>query len=193
MANTTLRFKDMVFEKVEQYAPENEAADKNGMVSWWIGKTPEGKEVVAGDNKKKCISAARAYVHRFNEAAEEVEITEQQICEENAEEQPEIIGAVEPETDSNEEATVAEKNTNVAEESAEETAEDPEINAWLLGYIPKKKQSAILMLRKDDEGYWCRIGNGFIVETGKGEYDDIIHETKWKEFLKSLRNVVKAA
>ena len=193
MANTTLRFKDMVFEKVEQYAPENEAADKNGMVSWWIGKTPEGKEVVAGDNKKKCISAARAYVHRFNEAAEEVEITEQQICEENAEEQPETIGAVEPETDSSEEATIAEKNTNVVEESAEETAEDPEINAWLLGYIPKKKQSAILMLRKDDEGYWCRIGNGFIVETGKGEYDDIIHEAKWKEFLKSLRNVVKAA
>lgn len=201
MANTALRFKDMVFEKVEQYAPENEAADKNGMVSWWIGKTPDGKEVVAGDNKKKCISAARAYVHRFNEAAEaevEAEIAEQQICEENAEEQPEAIEAVEPEVDSSEEITeeetaVAEENTDAVEEPVEETTEDPEINAWLLGYIPKKKQPAILMLRKDDEGYWCRIGNGFIVETGKGEYDDIIHEAKWKEFLKSLRSVVKAA
>lgn len=199
MANTTLRFKDMVFEKVEQYAPENEAADKNGMVSWWIGKTPDGKEVVAGDNKKKCISAARAYVHRFNEAAEaETEIAEQQICEENTEEQTETIEVAEPETDSIEEAVVeetivAEESTDTIEEPAEESTEEPEINAWLLGYIPKKKQPAILMLRKDDEGYWCRIGNGFIVETGKGEYDDIIHEAKWKEFLKSLRNVVKAA
>ena len=125
------------------------------------------------------------------EAEEETEITEQQICEENVEEQPEAIEAVEPEVDSSEEAT--EENTDAVEEPVEETTEDPEINAWLLGYIPKKKQPAIMMLRKDDEGYWCRIGNGFIVETGKGEYDDIIHEAKWKEFLKSLRNVVKAA
>lgn len=56
MANTILRFKDMTFEKVENYDPENAAADKNGMVSYWVAKTPDGEQVVTGENKKKCIS-----------------------------------------------------------------------------------------------------------------------------------------
>lgn len=158
MANTTLRFKDMTFEKVENYDPENAAADKNGIVSYWVAKTPDGEQVVTGENKKKCIAAARAYVHEVNEATE-----------------------------------MAEASEVVEEQAAEESAEEPEINMWLMGYIPKKKQPAILMLRKDDEGYWCRIGNGYIVDAGKGEYDDVIHEAKWKEFLKSLRSVIKAA
>lgn len=190
MANITLRFKDMTFEKVENYDPENAAADKKGMVSYWVGMTPDGEQVVTGENKKKCIAAARAYVHEVNEAAEtaESEAVEEQICEEQATEQPEAI-----EEETQEVASEEEKAETTETEISEATAEESEINMWLMGYIPKKKQPAILMLRKDDEGYWCRIGNGFIVETGKGEYDDIIHEAKWKEFLKSLRNVVKAA
>lgn len=199
MANTTLRFKDMTFEKVENYDPENAAADKKGMVSYWVGKTPDGEQVVTGENKKKCIAAARTYVHEVNEATEtteESEAVEEQICEEQVTEQPEAIKEETQEVASEEgkaETTEAETSEAAAEESVEEPVEEPEINMWLMGYIPKKKQPAILMLRKDDEGYWCRIGNGFIVETGKGEYDDIIHEAKWKEFLKSLRNVVRAA
>lgn len=191
MANTILRFKDMTFEKVENYDPENAAADKNGMVSYWVAKTPDGEQVVTGENKKKCISAARAYVHEVNEATETAEasvVVEEQEAEQQVTEQPE---AVEEET---QEVVSEEEKAEITEaETSEAAVEEPEINMWLMGYIPKKKQPAILMLRKDDEGYWCRIGNGFIVETGKGEYDDIIHEAKWKEFLKSLRNVVKAA
>lgn len=191
MANTILRFKDMTFEKVENYDPENAAADKNGMVSYWVAKTPDGEQVVAGENKKKCISAARAYVHEVNEATETAEasvVVEEQEAEQQVTEQPE---AVEEET---QKVVSEEEKAEITEaETSEAAVEEPEINMWLMGYIPKKKQPAILMLRKDDEGYWCRIGNGFIVETGKGEYDDIIHEAKWKEFLKSLRNVVKAA
>lgn len=191
MANTTLRFKDMTFEKVENYDPENAAADKNGMVSYWVAKTPDGEQVVTGENKKKCISAARAYVHEVNEATETAEasvVVEEQEAEQQVTEQPE---AVEEET---QEVVSEEEKAEITEaETSEAAVEEPEINMWLMGYIPKKKQPAILMLRKDDEGYWCRIGNGFIVETGKGEYEDIIHEAKWKEFLKSLRNVVKAA
>lgn len=191
MANTILRFKDMTFEKVENYDPENAAADKNGMVSYWVAKTPDGEQVVTGENKKKCISAARAYVHEVNEATETAEasiVVEEQEAEQQVAEQPE---AVEEET---REVVSEEEKAEITEaETSEAAVEEPEINMWLMGYIPKKKQPAILMLRKDDEGYWCRIGNGFIVETGKGEYDDIIHEAKWKEFLKSLRNVVKAA
>lgn len=191
MANTILRFKDMTFEKVENYDPENAAADKNGMVSYWVAKTPDGEQVVTGENKKKCISAARAYVHEVNEATETAEasvVVEEQEAEQQVTEQPE---AVEEET---QEVVSEEEKAEITEaETSEAAVEEPEINMWLMGYIPKKKQPAILMLRKDDEGYWCRIGNGFIVETGKGEYEDIIHEAKWKEFLKSLRNVVKAA
>lgn len=191
MANTILRFKDMTFEKVENYDPENAAADKNGMVFYWVAKTPDGERVVTGENKKKCISAARAYVHEVNEATETAEasvVVEEQEAEQQVTEQPE---AVEEET---QEVVSEEEKAEITEaETSEAAVEEPEINMWLMGYIPKKKQPAILMLRKDDEGYWCRIGNGFIVETGKGEYDDIIHEAKWKEFLKSLRNVVKAA
>lgn len=195
MANTTLRFKDMTFEKVENYDPENAAADKNGIVSYWVAKTPDGEQVVTGENKKKCIAAARAYVHEVNEATETEEaseVVEEQAAEQQVTEQPEVIEEETQEVVSEEEK---EENTEAetSEAAAEESSEEPEINMWLMGYIPKKKQPAILMLRKDDEGYWCRIGNGFIVETGKGEYDDIIHEAKWKEFLKSLRNVVKAA
>lgn len=185
MANTTLRFKDMTFEKVENYDPENAVANKNGMISYWAGKTPDGEQVVTGENKKKCIVAARAYVHEVNEAAETTE--ESKIVEEQVTEQQE---AVEEET---QEVVSKEEKTEITEAAVEESGEEPEINTWLMGYIPKKKQPAILMLRKDDEGYWCRIGNGFIVGTRKDEYDDIIHEAKWKEFLKSLRNVVKAA
>lgn len=191
MANTILRFKDMTFEKVENYDPENAAADKNGMVSYWVAKTPDGEQVVTGENKKKCISAARAYVHEVNEATETAEasvVVEEQEAEQQVTEQPE---AVEEET---QEVVSEEEKAEITEaETSEAAVEEPEINMWLMGYIPKKKQPAILMLRKDDEGYWCRIGNGFIVETGKGEYGDIIHEAKWKEFLKSLRNAVKAA
>ena len=191
MANTILRFKDMTFEKVENYDPENAAADKNGMVSYWVAKTPDGEQVVTGENKKKCISAARAYVHEVNEATETAEasvVVEEQEAEQQVTEQPE---AVEEET---QEVVSEEEKAEITEaETSEAAVEEPEINMWLMGYSPKKKQPAILMLRKDDEGYWCRIGNGFIVETGKGEYEDIIHEAKWKEFLKSLRNVVKAA
>lgn len=191
MANTILRFKDMTFEKVENYDPENAAADKNGMVSYWVAKTPDGEQVVTGENKKKCIAAARAYVHEVNEATETAEasvVVEEQEAEQQVTEQPE---AVEEET---QEVVSEEEKAEITEaETSEAAVEEPEINMWLMGYIPKKKQPAILMLRKDDEGYWCRIGNGFIVETGKGEYEDIIHEAKWKEFLKSLRNVVKAA
>lgn len=191
MANTILRFKDMTFEKVENYDPENAAADKNGMVSYWVAKTPDGEQVVTGENKKKCISAARAYVHEVNEATETAEasvVVEEQEAEQQVTEQPE---AVEEET---QEVVSEEEKAEITEaETSEAAVEEPEINMWLMGYIPKKKQPAILMLRKDDDGYWCRIGNGFIVETGKGEYEDIIHEAKWKEFLKSLRNVVKAA
>lgn len=191
MANTILRFKDMTFEKVENYDPENAAADKNGMVSYWVAKTPDGEQVVTGENKKKCITAARAYVHEVNEATETAEasvVVEEQEAEQQVTEQPE---AVEEET---QEVVSEEEKAEITEaETSEAAVEELEINMWLMGYIPKKKQPAILMLRKDDEGYWCRIGNGFIVETGKGEYDDIIHEAKWKEFLKSLRNVVKAA
>ena len=191
MANTILRFKDMTFEKVENYDPENAAADKNGMVSYWVAKTPDGEQVVTGENKKKCISAVRAYVHEVNEATETAEasvVVEEQEAEQQVTEQPE---AVEEET---QEVVSEEEKAEITEaETSEAAVEEPEINMWLMGYIPKKKQPAILMLRKDDEGYWCRIGNGFIVETGKGEYQDIIHEAKWKEFLKSLRNVVKAA
>lgn len=191
MTNTILRFKDMTFEKVENYDPENAAADKNGMVSYWVAKTPDGEQVVTGENKKKCISAARAYVHEVNEATETAEasvVVEEQEAEQQVTEQPE---AVEEET---QEVVSEEEKAEITEaETSEAAVEEPEINMWLMGYIPKKKQPAILMLRKDDEGYWCRIGNGFIVETGKGEYEDIIHEAKWKEFLKSLRNVVKAA
>lgn len=195
MANTTLRFKDMTFEKVENYDSENVAADKNGIVSYWVAKTPDGEQVVTGENKKKCIAAARAYVHEVNEAtemAEASEVVEEQAAEQQVTEQPEVIEEETQEVVSEEEKEeITEAETSEA--AAEESAEEPEINMWLMGYIPKKKQPAILMLRKDDEGYWCRIGNGFIVETGKGEDDDIIHEAKWKEFLKSLRNVVKAA
>lgn len=191
MANTILRFKDMTFEKVENYDPENAAADKNGMASYWVAKTPDGEQVVTGENKKKCISAARAYVHEVNEATETAEasvVVEEQEAEQQVTEQPE---AVKEET---QEVVSEEEKAEITEaETSEAAVEEPEINMWLMGYIPKKKQPAILMLRKDDEGYWCRIGNGFIVETGKGEYEDIIHEAKWKEFLKSLRNVVKAA
>ena len=195
MANTTLRFKDMTFEKVENYDPENTAADKNGIVSYWAAKTPDGEQVVTGENKKKCISAARAYVHEVNEATETVEaseVVEEQAVEQQVTEQSE---AVEEETQEvvfeEEKAEATEAKTS--ETAAEESVEEPEINMWLMGYIPKKKQPAILMLRKDDEGYWCRIGNGYIVDAGKGEYDDVIHEAKWKEFLKSLRSVIKAA
>ena len=191
MANTILRFKDMTFEKVDNYDPENAAADKNGMVSYWVAKTPDGEQVVTGENEKKCISAARAYVHEVNEATETAEasvVVEEQEAEQQVTEQPE---AVEEET---QEVVSEEEKAEITEvETSEAAVEEPEINMWLMGYIPKKKQPAILMLRKADEGYWCRIGNGFIVETGKGEYEDIIHEAKWKEFLKSLRNVVKAA
>ena len=134
-------------------------------------------------------------MHEINEAteiAEESEAVEEQNCEEQVTEQPEAIEEETQEVVSKEEkAEITEAETS--EVAAEESVEEPEINMWLMGYIPKKKQPAILMLRKDDEGYWCRIGNGYIVETGKGEYDDVIHEAKWKEFLKSLRNVVKAA
>lgn len=195
MANTILRFKNMTFEKVENYDPENAAADKNGMVSYWVAKTPDGEQVVTGENKKKCISAARAYVHEVNEATETVEaseVVEEQVVEQQVTEQSE---AVEEETQEvvfeEEKAEATEAKTS--ETAAEESVEEPEINMWLMGYIPKKKQPAILMLRKDDEGYWCRIGNGYIVDAGKGEYDDVIHEAKWKEFLKSLRSVIKAA
>lgn len=195
MANTILRFKDMTFEKVENYDPENAAADKNGMVSYWVAKTPDGEQVVTGENKKKCISAARAYVHEVNEATETAEasvVVEEQEAEQQVTEQSE---AVEEETQEvvfeEEKAEATEAKTS--ETAAEESVEEPEINMWLMGYIPKKKQPAILMLRKDDEGYWCRIGNGYIVDAGKGEYDDVIHEAKWKEFLKSLRSVIKAA
>lgn len=183
MANTTLRFKDMTFEKVENYDPENAAADKNGRVSYWVAKTPDGEQVVTGENKKKCISATRVYVHEVNEATETVEASE--VVEEQAAEQQvtEQLEAIEEET----QEVVSEAETSEA------AAEESEINMWLMGYIPKKKQPAILMLRKDDEGYWCRIGNGYIVDAGKGEYDDVIHEAKWKEFLKSLRSVIKAA
>lgn len=191
MANTILRFKDMTFEKVENYDPENAAADKNGMVSYWVAKTPDGEQVVTGENKKKCISAARAYVHEVNEATETAEasvVVEEQEAEQQVTEQSEAVG------EETQEVVSEEGKAEITEaETSEAAVEEPEINMWLMGYIPKKKQPAILMLRKDDEGYWCRIGNGFIVETGKGEYDDIIHEAKWKEFLKSLRNVVKAA
>lgn len=190
MANTTLRFKDMTFEKVENYDPENAAADKNGMVSYWVAKTPDGEQVVTGENKKKCIAAARTYVHEVNEAAETAE--ESEVIEEQVTEQPEAIEEETQEVVSEEEkAEITEAETSEA--AAEESVEEPEINMWLMGYIPKKKQPAILMLRKDDEGYWCRIGNGYIVDAGKGEYDDVIHEAKWKEFLKSLRSVIKAA
>lgn len=195
MANTILRFKDMTFEKVENYDPENATADKNGMVSYWVAKTPDGEQVVTGENKKKCIAAARAYVHEVNEAtemAEASEVVEEQAAEQQVTEQSE---AVEEETQEvvfeEEKAEATEAKTS--ETAAEESVEEPEINMWLMGYIPKKKQPAILMLRKDDEGYWCRIGNGYIVDAGKGEYDDVIHEAKWKEFLKSLRSVIKAA
>ena len=195
MANTTLRFKDMTFEKVENYDPENAAADKNGMVSYWVAKTPDGEQVVTGENKKKCISAARAYVHEVNEATETVEASEaveEQVAEQQVTEQPEAVEEETQEVVSEEEkAEITEAETS--EVAAEESVEEPEINMWLMGYIPKKKQPAILMLRKDDEGYWCRIGNGYIVDAGKGEYDDVIHEAKWKEFLKSLRSVIKAA
>ena len=191
MANTILRFKDMTFEKVENYDPENAAADKNGMVSYWVAKTPDGEQVVTGENKKKCISAARAYVHEVNEATETAEasvVVEEQEAEQQVTEQSEAVG------EETQEVVSEDGKAEITEaETSEAAVEEPEINMWLMGYIPKKKQPAILMLRKDDEGYWCRIGNGFIVETGKGEYDDIIHEAKWKEFLKSLRNVVKAA
>lgn len=195
MANTTLRFKDMTFEKVENYDPENTAADKNGMVSYWVAKTPDGEQVVTGENKKKCISAARTYVHEVNEAAETVEaseVVEEQATEQQVTEQPEAIEEETQEVVSEEEkAEITEVGTS--EVTAKESTEEPEINMWLMGYIPKKKQPAILMLRKDDDGYWCRIGNGYIVDAGKGEYDDVIHEAKWKEFLKSLRSVIKAA
>lgn len=195
MANTTLRFKDMTFEKVENYDPENTAADKNGMVSYWAAKTPDGEQVVTGENKKKCISAARAYVHEVNEAtetAEASEVVEEQAAEQQVTEQPEVIEEETQEVVSEKEKEeITEVETSEA--AAEESAEEPEINMWLMGYIPKKKQPAILMLRKDDDGYWCRIGNGYIVDAGKGEYDDVIHEAKWKEFLKSLRSVIKAA
>lgn len=195
MANTTLRFKDMTFEKVENYDPENTAADKNGIVSYWAAKTPDGEQVVTGENKKKCISAARAYVHEVNEAtetAEASEVVEEQAAEQQVTEQPEVIEEETQEVVSEKEKEeITEVETSEA--AAEESAEEPEINMWLMGYIPKKKQPAILMLRKDDEGYWCRIGNGYIVDAGKGEYDDVIHEAKWKEFLKSLRSVIKAA
>lgn len=191
MANTILRFKDMTFEKVENYDPENAAADKNGMVSYWVAKTPDGEQVVTGENKKKCISAARAYVHEVNEATETAEasvVVEEQEAEQQVTEQPE---AVEEET---QEVVSEEEKAEITEaETSEAAVEEPEINMWLMGYIPKKKQPAILMLRKDDDGYWCRIGNGYIVDAGKGEYDDVIHEAKWKEFLKSLRSVTKAA
>lgn len=195
MANTTLRFKDMTFEKVENYDPENAAVDKNGIVSYWVAKTPDGEQAVTGENKKKCIAAARAYVHEVNEAtetAEASEVVEEQAAEQQVTEQPEVIEEETQEVVSEkekEEITEAE----TSEAAAEESAEEPEINMWLMGYIPKKKQPAILMLRKDDDGYWCRIGNGYIVDAGKGEYDDVIHEAKWKEFLKSLRSVIKAA
>lgn len=195
MANTTLRFKDMTFEKVENYDPENTAADKNGIVSYWAAKTPDGEQVVTGENKKKCISAARAYVHEVNEAtetAEASEVVEEQAAEQQVTEQPEVIEEETQEVVSEKEKEeITEVETSKA--AAEESAEEPEINMWLMGYIPKKKQPAILMLRKDDDGYWCRIGNGYIVDAGKGEYDDVIHEAKWKEFLKSLRSVIKAA
>lgn len=195
MANTTLRFKDMTFEKVENYDPENTAADKNGIVSYWAAKTPDGEQVVTGENKKKCISAARAYVHEVNEAtetAEASEVVEEQVAEQQVTEQPEVIEEETQEVVSEKEKEeITEVETSEA--AAEESAEEPEINMWLMGYIPKKKQPAILMLRKDDDGYWCRIGNGYIVDAGKGEYDDVIHEAKWKEFLKSLRSVIKAA
>lgn len=195
MANTTLRFKDMTFEKVENYDPENTAADKNGIVSYWAAKTPDGEQVVTGENKKKCISAARAYVHEVNEAtetAEASEVVEEQAAEQQVTEQPEVIEEETQEVVSEKEKEeITEVETSEA--AAEESAEEPEINMWLMGYIPKKKQPAILMLRKDDDGYWCRIGNGYIVDAGKGEYDDVIHEAKWKEFLKSLRSVIKAA
>lgn len=195
MANTTLRFKDMTFEKVENYDPENTAADKNGIVSYWAAKTPDGEQVVTGENKKKCISAARAYVHEVNEAtetAEASEVVEEQAAEQQVTEEPEVIEEETQEVVSEKEKEeITEVETSEA--AAEESAEEPEINMWLMGYIPKKKQPAILMLRKDDDGYWCRIGNGYIVDAGKGEYDDVIHEAKWKEFLKSLRSVIKAA
>lgn len=191
MANTILRFKDMTFEKVENYDPENAAADKNGMVSYWVAKTPDGEQVVTGENKKKCISAARAYVHEVNEATETAEasvVVEEQEAEQQVTEQPEVV-----EEETQEVVSEEEKAEITEAETSEAAVEEPEINMWLMGYIPKKKQPAILMLRKDDDGYWCRIGNGYIVDAGKGEYDDVIHEAKWKEFLKSLRSVIKAA
>lgn len=196
--NTELRFKDVEFKKYTEYDPESSKADNYGEVSYWKAITPEGDVIAQAYTKKECVKAAREYVRNLKAECIDNQEAEAQT-EEAADQQKEETGlTVIPELNMFKmfaEAQETAKNADQAEmEVAEEENENCAIDAWLMGYIPKKKQAAILMLKKDDEGYWCRIGNGYIVETGKsGEAGDIIHEAKWKEFLKSLRSVVKAA
>lgn len=203
--NTELRFKDVEFAKYTDYDPENSKADDYGEVSYWKAATPDGQTIAQAYTKKECVKAAREYVRNLKEEYADVQTEEsqpEQIAENSSEvaenqQKEETALAVIPEQDIFSMFAGTETHAEIVDQPVDVTVEEEndscDIDAWLMGYIPKKKQPAILMLKKDDEGYWCRIGNGYIVETGKGEQVDIIHEAKWKEFLKSLRSVVKAA
>lgn len=206
MENGELRFKDLVFEKESFYSPDNGRADKNGEVTWWHAVTPEGHMVAEDYTKKGCIKAAREYVRNLKvntEETVEAEDVQEAEMELEAVEAPETAELPEEETaaevpaeESVEAEEAAELKENAGSETVEETVEEngeDMVDRWLLGYIPKKRHAAIVKLSKDENGYWCKIGNGFTVETGAGYEADTIHEAKWKEFLKAFRYVVKAA
>lgn len=60
-----MRFKDLTFEKIENYDPCNPKANALGMVTEWVARNPWGNAVAFGNTKKECQNDARKYIQFF--------------------------------------------------------------------------------------------------------------------------------
>lgn len=56
-----MKFKDLVFEKIENYDPYNSRAKSNGCVTEWVARNEWGNAVAFGDTKAECMKDARRY------------------------------------------------------------------------------------------------------------------------------------
>ncbi len=98
--------------------------------------------------KKDCMKAARQWIHRVNEDFDRFLEGLRELDEQELTEQT----TVQPEEDV--------------------------VDAFLLGYLPKKKQMAVVRLTKDDDGYHATVASG-----------ETVDRRTWKEFMKAFREV----
>lgn len=58
----TLKFKDLTFDKIQNYDPLNRRANAIGMVTSWVARNPFGNSVAFGATKAECEKDARRWI-----------------------------------------------------------------------------------------------------------------------------------